>query len=333
VLRFELSVELLGRTRFAYSPLAETVASLHVLTGCGPAFPHERWKREVAAPLAGTDLSLPGAMYPAGRWAPSFLFVPMSGPQSSIHDQLDQLVETPLGTIAEDLQQIWQGREMPPVARAMLAAGRRGVQRLADDLRRYWHLAVEPYWSRVAAALERDVAYRTTRLMSGGLLGLFDDLHPQTSVRDRALLVDKPLHADTTYRSAHLTLVPSVFGMPHLLVDASDERTTLIYGARGVARVWEGGDAEPVADRLGDLIGHTRARVLRNLQHGASTTSLAQQFGQSPATISAHLSVLRDTGLVSSCREGRRVVYRQTELGATIVAGTGSSRYRTVTGA
>jgi DNA-binding transcriptional ArsR family regulator len=49
------------------------------------------------------------------------------------------------------------------------------------------------------------------------------------------------------------------------------------------------------------------------------------RIGQSPPSISQHLSVLRRSGLVTSWRSGRSVLYRRTTLASSIVEASGSS--------
>ena len=45
-------------------------------------------------------------------------------------------------------------------------------------------------------------------------------------------------------------------------------------------------------------------------QTALSTAELAERFGMSPPAVSRHLAVLQRAGLVSSEREGQRVLYR-----------------------
>jgi DNA-binding transcriptional ArsR family regulator len=68
-----------------------------------------------------------------------------------------------------------------------------------------------------------------------------------------------------------------------------------------------------------------RAAVLVSLKLPKTTTDLARELGHSPATISEHLATLRRCGLLMYWRVGRRVLYVQTPLGASIAA-TGSHR-------
>lgn len=50
-----------------------------------------------------------------------------------------------------------------------------------------------------------------------------------------------------------------------------------------------------------------------------STTELVRDLRQSSATVSRHLTVLRDSGLASSWRTGRVVLYQQTPLAASLI--------------
>jgi DNA-binding transcriptional ArsR family regulator len=56
-----------------------------------------------------------------------------------------------------------------------------------------------------------------------------------------------------------------------------------------------------------------------------STTRIARELALTPSSVSQHLSVLRDSGLVHSWRSGREVHYRQTELAASFLATNGRS--------
>jgi DNA-binding transcriptional ArsR family regulator len=118
-----------------------------------------------------------------------------------------------------------------------------------------------------------------------------------------------------------------VFVWPHLFIGHEGENQfTLIYPARGVARVWEGlAIADDAASDLGALIGRSRAGVLHRLEVPMTTTHLSRVMDQSPGTVSQHLSVLRRNGLVVSWRSGRNVLYRRTPLASSIIAASGAS--------
>jgi DNA-binding transcriptional ArsR family regulator len=66
--------------------------------------------------------------------------------------------------------------------------------------------------------------------------------------------------------------------------------------------------SERVFEALGSL---PRRRMLSFLaQTALSTAELAEQFAMSAPAVSRHLAVLQRAGLVSSEREGQRVLYR-----------------------
>ena len=96
---------------------------------------------------------------------------------------------------------------------------------------------------------------------------------------------------------------------------------SLTYGPRGIGTLWQTPPARPVEeDALGALLGRSRAAILTGVALPKSTTDLARELGQSPPAVSAHLSVLRRCGLVTSWRSGRRVLYQRTPLASSIVA-------------
>ncbi|MFF8563530.1 ArsR family transcriptional regulator [Streptomyces albidoflavus] len=119
-------------------------------------------------------------------------------------------------------------------------------------------------------------------------------------------------------------LLPSAFVRPALTVVTDPPwQPTLIYPARGVGELWHGGG--PAAPRaLARLLGRTRALLLAALDEPATTTRPARAHGLAPATVSAHLTALRESGLVSRHRIGRTVAYARTPLGLARLHGGGT---------
>jgi DNA-binding transcriptional ArsR family regulator len=64
-------------------------------------------------------------------------------------------------------------------------------------------------------------------------------------------------------------------------------------------------------DKIFDALGSTpRRQILAYLSKGELTTAeLAERFEMTPPSISRHLSVLENAGLVTSERRGQRVLY------------------------
>jgi DNA-binding transcriptional ArsR family regulator len=64
------------------------------------------------------------------------------------------------------------------------------------------------------------------------------------------------------------------------------------------------------------LADPTRREILKTLRHGPRTSGeLADMFPTAWATVSRHLAVLRDAGLILSEKNGQQVVY---ELNTTV---------------
>jgi DNA-binding transcriptional ArsR family regulator len=322
VITLILSGEVLGNTRFAFSPMSELTLSVRLL-GCPmAAHPHTPWIREARSRLEEVDVELLHAVAPPGKWIASSL-MPGGKPDTSIESQLQALATSDPSALREDLDEVWAERGLPRRVRDLFAPGGGGLTRLSETMWDYWDAAIGPFWPRMCAVLEDDVSHRAGALVNDGLLGLLTDLHPEVSVGDGRLYIDKPHHSGGEYEAGQMTLTPSVFAFPHLIVDEHAEGYRLVYAARGVGRVWEGlaaDDTNADDDHLVSLLGRTRAAVLRHTAIPMSTTQIAKQLDQTPGSVSQHLMVLRSAGLVRSWRSGRSVLYRQTALAASMIA-------------
>ncbi len=325
MITFVLSTDVLGSTRFTFSPLAEATLSLRLLGCPRPTHIHGPWLRQARSRLDGVDLSLLLAVTPPGKWLVTGLLPTSTGPQVTIEDQLQDLTHLAPDELRRDLEEIWDDlpTRRPRRVQELIDAGPRGPGLLAEALWDYWDAAIEPFWSRICAVLEDDVSHRVAAQMTGGIYGLLENLHPEVSLDGNLLNINKPHHKTATYHAHEMDLTPSIFAWPGLVLqDGERDRFGLVYAARGVARVWEGlnvsdhGDENPLAS----LLGRTRAAILEMTQVPMSTTQIARELGQSPGSVNQHLSVLRGSALVVTRRSGRSVLYRQTPLAQSMIA-------------
>lgn len=323
MIQLRMSVTDVARTRFGYSPLGEVVQSLYQVSSRRVSPLHRPWWEATREGLRSVDMALLGAVVPAGAYVADFLFSAASR-GGDIDEQLRTLAGTDPEAIRADLEAVWGRRPLPEPARDLIGDGPAGARRLADTIWRYWSVAVEPHWRHLHAVLRDDVAYRAGQLTGGGVDALLSGLHPEVSVRDEVLRIDKPRHSvDHDLAGDGLMLFPSVFAWPNLMVDKAPGRpATLVYAARGVGTLWER-DAQSAEQALGALLGHSRAAILTLVAAPRSTTEIASELGQSPPTVSFHLSVLRGGGLVRSWRSGRRVLYQRTQLAEGLLASAG----------
>ena len=185
-------------------------------------------------------------------------------------------------------------------------------------MRAYWERALAPHWERMRALLEGDVLHRARQLADGGAQRLLAGIHPELRFAGDTLFVDMPFHGELDLGGRGLLLVPSAFTWPR--PSASIEppyQPFVVYPARGVAALWEPARAAPPA-ALAALMGARRACVLGALSAPRSTTELARALELSPGSVSQHLGVLRDAGLVDAHRVGRIVLYARSPTGEAL---------------
>ena len=304
------------RVRFAYSPLAETAQSLHMIFSGRVQPLYRGWFREVRDRLSRVDLALLNGFVPARPVMADFPLTGATGTTITVEDQLQLITQTPADELHRDLTQVWFDRPMPEVVRRVFSDHRGGPGRLADALFQYWSIALEPHWRSMRAVLDEDLAFRATELTKNGLGTMLTGLHPTVSVGDESLRIDGPGTCGGSLRGAGLVLVPSVFAWPRVVFAPSQSgASTLIYSTRGVGNLrWHDERASDCSDALGALVGRSRAAILEDLALPMTTTELAAELGQSPASVSQHLAVLKRSGLARSWRSGRRVLYRRTSL-------------------
>jgi DNA-binding transcriptional ArsR family regulator len=321
---FEFGIEDLARLRFAISPMWEVVASLRRLRDPSAAGPHLPWIDGLRGRLGGIELGPALHLTPARGYVPDFMSPPPTTPLARFEDEIELVRASPARQVRRDMELLLGGRPAPPVLEPFLSSPVRSVKRLADQLERYWAVAIEPHWPRVRALLEADLAHRARRLTEGGPAALFPDLHRSVGWRGGAVHVDVPHDGVTRLEGRGLLLVPSAFSwISPATIDEEPWQPTLIYPARGVAALWEP-PAERSPEAVARVIGRTRAGLLARLQTPQTTTALAARTGLRAGGVSQHLTALRDAGLVSATRQGRAVLYVRTDLADALLTGARS---------
>ncbi|MER5930888.1 helix-turn-helix domain-containing protein [Streptomyces sp. NPDC002054] len=341
MISFELGVEDLANTRFAVSPLGETVLSLRVLRDPGVSALHLPWRRSVLGRLGGLDTGLDIGLLMslvADRLTlPDFLTPRPAGFEPAFEDELAVVRRTPPEVVRRDLSAAHAPDRLPAPLRAATAAGDAPVTGLRDEicelLHRYWEIAVRPVWPQVRLVVEADMTYRARQLARGGARLLFADMHPRLSWEDdgsRGILrvhrtIGSGYHTQACGRG--LLLVPSVFAHKPAPPVGPQEPPSLLYPSRGVATLWAAGatDGSATGSAAGPalvrLLGAPRARLLGLLAEPLATVELARRLRVTPSAVSQHLRVLYEAGLVARARHGRQVLYRRSPLGDRLATG------------
>ncbi|MFD9002226.1 DUF5937 family protein [Streptomyces sp. NPDC059582] len=324
-LTLHLGTDDLTRCRFAISPLCQTHEALRLLRRPARHGYHRAWLRRTARTVAGLDLAPLWLFVPRpGGYTPDFLGAPPSEPYPSIEDELARMRATDPGLAHAEMARSLAcapGLAQSPPGRAALDDPAGTVRRLADLTERAWHALLAPDWPRHRAVLEADIAHRSRQSADGGLATLLTGLHPGIDWAGDTLTLR--MYGDLADAQGAdgrgVLLMPSVFVWPDVVSGfARPWQPTVIYPARGMGR-FHAASVPPPSEALARLLGGGRAAVLAGLTTPASTTELARRHALAPSSVSAHLSVLREAGLVESRRQGYFVLYRRTGLGDALV--------------
>jgi len=312
----------LASVRFSVSPLIELWQSVRALQSpVAPAL-HASWLLDARLGVEDLDFATLCALQPARGHSPDFLHPPPDGPSGELELELARMAATCPDQIRREIISCHPDGEVPAAHRRFVEAPDAAVGELADLLRAYWQRVLAPHWERIRTALDGDVLCRARQAASGGMQALLGDIDGSVRYEGARLIIDKPWSGSVELGGRGLLLVPSVFVWPALaIIDAGPWQPTLIYPARGSGLVWEPQGAP--AEALAALIGARRATVLVTLDTPCSTTSLALRLDVSPGSVSQHLAVLHDAGLIERHRVGRVVLYRRSTAGNLLVDGDG----------
>lgn len=308
MIELELTAAGAQRVRFAVSPLEEALGAVQAILGVRAHPVHLPWLAASAERARRLPVPELFAVLSARHYITEFLSPPPRGPRTTIDAQLAELRATPPGQVAAELAMVdadLSGLPRDPAeARELLGA----------QLELAWHELIAPHWDRIHGILTADIEYRSRRLAEGGLDRALADLHSKVRLVGTMLTVHSETRSRSRLDDRGLLLLPSVFGWPRVgVILVPPWQPSLVYPARGVAELWEG-DREP-DPALAAVLGRTRATLLHVLAEPATTAALAHRLALAPATVSGHLTALREAGLLSATRSGREVHYRRTRLG------------------
>ena len=332
MIRFEIGVADLAASRFAFSPLDETVMAIRLLAEPGKSAVNAPWVRWAQAELASRPQPL-GRVWPllinGLPYYPEFLIPAPAVRCPAFDTELDRLRATPAESVRASLGRVFGGVTWPASAVELAARPAPCLAEIAAELAGFHDRLIAPHWQRMRAVLDADVAYRGGLLADGGARALLHDLHSDLHWDEGVLTISEP---DPRFHEVVLgpdgvVIMPSVFGWPDVSVrKQTSTQTTLHYPARGAATVWYAGNAagggapEPGARRHRGAARHgarpaaQRAALARH-DHRACPRPSASRLARCRST----LSVLHRAGLADRTRVGRTVLYQATDLGLALL--------------
>jgi DNA-binding transcriptional ArsR family regulator len=333
LLVLELDVADLAATRFAISPLGETLRAVQLLGRPDPPALNRPWVRWARAELDRRPLRLPRLwplIVPGRPYVPEFLFPAPPGKSPGLAEELARVCATPDEAVRSSLRRVFGDDQWPGSATRLSERPRESLAQIAAEIAECHDRLLAPHWERLRSVLDADIAYHAGLLAGGGARSLFSDLHPDFRwSAGRLLLSDAetgPADSQVTLGPDGIVLVPSVFIWPEWSVKkTTSTQTDLWYPARGAGTVWDDGALWSIDSGAGGveaaeaLIGAPRVRLLSVLRSPATTTALARRLGVTPSAVSQHLAALHRGGLVDKQRSGRTVLYQTSALGLALL--------------
>lgn len=337
MLRLSLGMADLAATRFAVSPIGETVRSLRTLHAPGRHAVNLPWYRWAATELQKSRLDINELweliIGPGDRLSyPGFVTPAPDSRLRGIDAELAELRGTPLEYLRGSVRRVFDDDDRPQIAADLLRRPRTTVRLLADQIGDTYRRLIEPHWERIEALLDADILYRAATLSRVGVARTIIDLHPRIHWDGTDLVIeDNPdwprATVDVELGAGGLVLVPSVFAWPDIVTKVTTATHTVVrYPARGVGAMWESAlwaaaaaGGPPLA--LARLIGGSKAELLSALRAPSTTTELAGRLGVTAGAVSQQLRILRDAGLVTGTRDRREVLYIASPLGLALVNG------------
>jgi DNA-binding transcriptional ArsR family regulator len=343
-IRFELADDSDAALAFGYSPLLETLLSLHVLVEPKHHALQHSWVRAMRRldPPLRREIAALSFLY---RWTlPNCVLPSATTGYDDIETEVERLRALRRDVVAfELLRPLYDhGGGRRPARRRILAdqrvrdlalrrARRLGpeahraaallfddpralVERLTGLLESYWEAAFADEWRRIEPRLAEGVGEAGRRIAADGVHRFLLSLAPQLRIDPEGSTFGLDVPHDHHVRvtpERPLLLVPSVYVWPHVRVNCDRPwPLVLVYRAPHVLDDLRPSSALELVHAFRALGDPTRLRILRLIAaRPRSTQELAPIVGLTDAGTSKHLRQLTAAGLLETRREGYYVLY------------------------
>ncbi|GAA1963272.1 helix-turn-helix domain-containing protein [Catenulispora subtropica] len=307
MLSFHFETGDFARVRFPAkpAPLVELKLSLMMTRRSDSAVVFGRWRRDVNHRLPPTTRPLWDLL--ESHRGPAFLD-PLT---SDLEEGLEVVRSTPGAVVRSDVAGL---RRLPsPWVKALMARDTQAWEILDRGLRDAYRSVMGPAWTGVRERHSAEFARFALGSAEHGVAAALSALYP-TSTWQASTWHIPAFHTREVHLAGRgLTLLPTFHWTYEPLIGAWPDRPPLLVYPAGPGLPVP--TTQPEGDPLADVLGSSRARILRLLARPHTTTELATDAGLSLGTTSSHSSALRRAGLITTRREGRSVQHLRTELG------------------
>ncbi|MEW1904554.1 winged helix-turn-helix domain-containing protein [Streptomyces sp. NPDC086147] len=301
-------------------PLWEGLLSLHLLQNRDAPLVYGRWRRTAGGLVTPELLRLRRLAPPYGYSAD---FLTPSAASAGFEAGVEALLTTPRRQLRADLAELARTRPLPGWARPLAEGDTQALRGLAGLVRGHHERFVAPYWPHVRSRFDEARSVAAKAFLRSGFAGLVEGLHPSVRWAAPVLHVAGPhLEGDLYLRGRGLRIIPSFFCWPGPIVLKDGTLPPVLVHPVTHDPRWLSPPSPSSATThraLAALLGKARAAVLEEVAEGRTTSELASRVGLSPATVSHHVAVLREAGLLTSRRIGGAVLHSVTRLGADLL--------------
>jgi DNA-binding transcriptional ArsR family regulator len=289
------------------APLVELKLSLMMSRRRDSAALFDRWRRDVGHRLPASTRPLWDLLQPYR--GPAFLD-PVAG---DFEEALDLVRSTPQAVVRADVAKL---RKPPsPWVRALMAQDTHAWELLDRSLRDAYESVLATGWNTVRERHAAEFTGFALRSAEHGTEQALTALAPDSTLRDATWHVPASMDRDLDLAGRGLTLLPTFHWTAEPLIGLRPDRPLLLVYPAGPGLPPPAASGPHPGDPLADVLGASRARILRLLAHPHTTTELAAHAHLSLAAASSHSAALRRAGLITTHRAGRSVQHSRTDLG------------------
>ena len=309
MLRVHFENEDFARVRFLPrpAPLIELKLSLMMSRRQDSAVMFGRWRRDVGHRLPATTRPLWDLLQPYR--GPAF----MDPVSVDLEEGLELVRATPKAVVLSDVAKLQSPQAPTPWVKALLEQDRHAWALLDRGLRDAYHSILEPTWGTIREHHAAEFTQFAVRAAEHGVESALTMLRPDSRLRDGVWEIPARHERDLHLAGRGLALLPTFHWTQFPLVGIWPDQPPLLVYPAGPG--FPPPRTAPAGDPLADVLGTSRARILRLLATPHTTTELASHASLSLPSASSHSAALRRAGLITTRRDGRSVRHTRTDLG------------------